>query len=259
VNNNGLPRVLKFLRAMSGLTQERVAERLNVSTSLIAKFETGRLVPMPDTAAQIDKLYGSGDLVQELSADARRSGPPEWFRQWPDLEREATSLRYHQPTYVPGLLQTEAYARAVLTTGLLTPDEVEANLAIRLERQVAVFTREKPPVCTFIIDELALLRGDPAVMKEQLLHIAEMAERPRIFIHVVPRSAGLYAGQMGYFVLASLPGGGDAAYLEDPVGGRVISDPEKLDEFSCLWDAVHSVALPRDMSQDLIRRMASEL
>lgn len=251
---------MKFLRATNGgLTQERLAERLNVSTSLIAKFETARLVPMPDTARNLDEVFGSGDLIQELAAEARKAGPPEWFRPWPDLEREATSLRSHEPTYVPGLLQTEAYARAVLATSLLTPDEVEAHLAIRLERQAAVFGRDKPPVCTFMIDECALLRGDPAVMKEQLEHLVELSARPRLFVHVVPRSAGFYAGQMGNFVLAALPGGGEVAYLEDPVTGRMVTDPDKVAGFVCTWDAIRSAALPRDMSRDLIRRMASEL
>ncbi|MEO3742450.1 helix-turn-helix transcriptional regulator [Plantactinospora sp. B5E13] len=251
---------MKYLRAAKGgLTQERVAEQLNVSTSLIAKFETARLVPVEDTARSLDEFFGSGDLIQGLALDVRKMGPPEWFRPWPELERDAASLRSHEPTYVPGLLQTEAYARAVLAVGLHTPDEVERHLAIRLERQTAVFGQEKPPVCTFTVDECALLRGDQAIMREQLAHLAQMSRQPRLSVHVVPRSAGFYAGLTGNFVLASVPGEGEVAYLEDPLDGKVITDPDRLAAMARTWEAIRSVALPRDLSRDLILRMASEL
>ncbi|MFY1673600.1 helix-turn-helix domain-containing protein [Plantactinospora sp. WMMB334] len=261
MSHSGVPQILKFLRSLNGgMTQEQVAGRLNVSTSLIAKFETGRLVPMPDTAKLLDELFGSGDLVQSTSAAARRTTPQEWFRQWPDMEREAVAIRWHEANYVPGLLQTEAYARAVLTSGLLDADEVEAQVALRMERQAAVFGRERMPVCTFIVDELALLRGEPrSMLKEQLAHLVEMSTRPKIFIHVVPRSAGLYVGQMGPLILASLPGGSDAAFLEDQAGGRVLAEPDQVAAMARAWDAIRSVALPRDMSRDLIVRMADEL
>ncbi|GIG90867.1 helix-turn-helix domain-containing protein [Plantactinospora endophytica] len=260
MSNNGVPQILKFLRTLNGgMTQEQVAARLNVSTSLIAKFETSRLVPMPDTAKQIDELFGSGDLVQSTAAAARKTTPQEWFRQWPDVEREAVAIRWHEANYVPGLLQTEAYARAVLTSGLFDADEVEEQLTLRMERQAAVFGREKPPVGTFVVDELALMRGEPRPMlKEQLAHLVEMSTRQLVFIHVVPRSAGLYAGQMGPLILASLPGGGDVAFLEDQAAGRLLAEPDQVAAMARAWDAIRSVALPRDMSRDLIVRMANE-
>ncbi|MBE1488473.1 transcriptional regulator with XRE-family HTH domain [Plantactinospora soyae] len=243
----------------NGVTQERLAERLRVSTSLVAKFETARLVPMPDTARNLDEVFGSGELIQELAVDARKGVPPEWFQPWPEMELEALSLRFHGPNFVPGLLQTEEYARAVLNAGLLNPDEAEERLALRMQRQAAVFGREKPPICTFILDELALMRGSPTLMKPQLEKLAEWSTRQLVFVHVVPRSAGLYVGQTGPLVLAALPGGSEAAYLEDQAAGRVISEPDNVAAMVRVWDAIRSVALPRDMSRDLIVRMASEL
>ncbi|MGX7671818.1 helix-turn-helix domain-containing protein [Plantactinospora sp. DSM 117369] len=259
MSNSDLPLILKFLRGSRGMTQEQVAGRLCVSTSLIAKFETGRLVPMPDTAAQLDEVLESGELVQKLAARARKGGAPEWFQPWPEIEREATSLRGHEPNFVPGLLQTEAYARAVLRAGLLNGDEAEEQLALRLERQAAVFSRERPPVCTFIVDETALMRGPADLMKDQLERLVELSMEPLIFVHVVPRSAGLYVGQTGPLVLASLPGGSDVAYLEDQAAGGVITDPDRVAALVRAWDAIRSVALPRDMSRDLLMRMAKEL
>ncbi|MBF9133003.1 helix-turn-helix transcriptional regulator [Plantactinospora sp. S1510] len=259
MRNTGLPKIIKVLRSTHGVTQERLAERLRVSTSLIAKFETARLVPMPDTARNLDEVFGSGDLIQELATDARKALPPEWFQAWPEIELEAVSLRSHEPNFVPGLLQTEEYARALLNAGLLSPDEAEERLTLRMQRQTAVFGREKPLVCTFVIDELALMRGSPTLMKPQLEKLAEWSTRQLIFIHVVPRSAGLYVGQTGPLVLAALPGGGETAYLEDQASGRVIADPDQVAAMVRVWDAIRSVALPRDMSRDLIVRMASEL
>ncbi|MFY1673441.1 helix-turn-helix domain-containing protein [Plantactinospora sp. WMMB334] len=259
MNNSDLPLILKFFRGSRGMTQEQLAGRLSVSTSLIAKFETGRLVPMPDTAPRLDEALESGDLIQKLSARARKEGAPDWFQQWPEIEREAASLRGHESNFVPGLLQTEAYARAVLRAGLLSDDEAEKQLALRLERAAAVFRRERPPVCTFTVDELALTRGPADLMKDQLEHLADLSTQQLIFVHVVPRSAGLYVGQTGPLVLASLPGGGDVAFLEDQAEGRVITDPDRVAALVRAWDAIRSVALPRDMSRDLITRMANEL
>lgn len=241
------------------MTQEQVAGRLNVSTSLIAKFETGRHVPMPDTAEQLDEVLASGELVQKVAGRARKGGTPDWFQPWPEIEREATSLRGHEPNFVPGLLQTEAYARAVLRAGLLNRDQAEEQLALRLERQAAVFNRDNPPICTFTVDELALMRGPVDLIKEQLEHLVELSTQQLIFVHVIPRSAGLYVGQTGPLVLASLTGGNDVAYLEDQAAGRVITDPDRVAALVRAWDAIRSVALPRDMSRDLITRMANEL
>ncbi|WFE23033.1 helix-turn-helix transcriptional regulator [Solwaraspora sp. WMMD937] len=260
MSSNGVPRTLKFLRTLNGgMTQEQLAQRLSVSTSLIAKFETARQIPLPDTAEQIDDVFGSGTLVQETAEDARNAVPPDWFQPWPEYEAQAEMLRGYESTYVPGLLQTEAYARAVLAVGMLAPEVAEQRLAHRLARQVTVFDRRTPPVTSFIVDEAALRRGDPVMMKEQLLHLVEMSRRDRVLLHVVPLDAGLYAGQLGNFALATLPDGATVAYAENPVDGRTYEEPAKVGIFVNAWEAIRSVALPRDASRDLIARMAEEL
>ena len=230
-----------------------------MSTSLIAKFETARLIPLDDTAKLLDGLYGSGTLIQENAREARSTAPPDWFQPWPDYEARAVSLRWYEPTFVPGPLQTEQYAREVLAAGLLTPDEAEERLALRLERQAVALGGDRPPIATFIVDEFALMRGEPATLKEQLDHLVELSKQPRVFIHVVPRTAGLYVGQSGNFIVASLPGGVDVAYLEDQLSGKVVTDLDLIAKAVRAWDAIRSVALPRDMSRDLIQRMADEL
>lgn len=261
MSHNSVPRILKFLRAShGGMTQEQLAARIKVSTSLIGKFETGRLIPLPDTAEQLDAIFGSGMLVQEAADDARKDAPPEWFRPWPEVEREAVAIRWHESTIIPGLLQTEAYARGILTSGLLTEAQAEEHVSLRLQRHAAVFERDEPPVCQFTIDQNALgQRGDPVVMKEQLLHLVEMGERRRLFVHVIPYCAGHYPGENGPFMLARLSNETTVGYVDDQMEGRLITDPRRVAALERSWQAVTAVALPCDQSRDLMMRLVKEL
>ncbi|MFV2107381.1 helix-turn-helix domain-containing protein [Micromonospora sp. LOL_015] len=261
VSSNGIPQVLRFLRSLNGgMTQEQLAQQLSVSTSLIAKFETGRQIPMPDTADHIDQVFSSAPLIKELSENARKSIPPDWFRALPELEQEASAIRRYECQIIPGLLQTEAYARAILHSGLLTPAKADEYLALRMTRQAAVFEREEPPVCQFIIDEDGLRRGDPVIMREQLEHIAEMSTRSRVLVQVAPVSAGLHPGQNGPFMLASMAEtGGTVGYVDDQLEGRLVTDPKRVATLEQAWQALSGVALPRDQSRDMILKLVKEL
>ncbi|MFI6820654.1 Scr1 family TA system antitoxin-like transcriptional regulator [Micromonospora sp. NPDC050187] len=250
--------VMKHARGTRGLTQEQTAEAVHVSGSLIAMFETGRRVPHPDTARALDGLLETGDLIAKMAAEARRDAQPRWFRPWAEVEREATSLRCFQPVIIPGLLQTEGYARATLASGLHVPGKVEEHVTFRLERQ-ALLDRAEPPLTTFVVDEAALRRGEPTVLKDQLLHLAEIGLRARVYVHVVPFGAGPYIGQSGPFTIAATGGGEHLAFLEDQLEGRVLADPKQVSALERAWDAVRAVALPRDQSRDLILKQVNEL
>jgi hypothetical protein len=147
---------------------------------------------------------------------------PDWFRGWPGKEAEATELRWYEPLIVPGLLQTEAYARTLLRTRVgVTEDEFEAMLAARLERQV-ILARPKPPTLWVLLDEGVLHRpvGDAQVMHEQVSYLAAAARRPNIVVQVVPRSVGAYEGLRGPLVLASFAGGPEWPCRTRPCMGR---------------------------------------
>ncbi|MGI5212201.1 helix-turn-helix domain-containing protein [Plantactinospora sp. CA-290183] len=253
--SSSLAMALRHLRSAKGLTQEQAAEAIRVSASLIAAFETDRRIPLPDTAQRLDQLFGSGNLVATMAAEARRGAAPEWFRPFGDYEREAVALRTFEPLYVPGLLQTEAYARAVLAGGLLDAEQAEARLAIRLDRQATILDGPRPPLATFVVDEAALLRGDPEIMREQVAHLIELSHRPRVFLHLVPFSAGVYVGQSGAFALVTLEDGADVAFMEDQLTGRLIPEPEPLAILVRAWDGVRSVALPRDLTRAALSKM----
>jgi transcriptional regulator with XRE-family HTH domain len=260
VSNNGVPRILKFLRALhGGMTQEQLAQRLHVSTSLIAKFETARQVPMPDTAEQIDQVFGSGTLVQETADDARKTAPPDWFRPLAEVEKDALTIRQYEPNVIPGLLQTEEYARAILHSGILTPAKADEYLTIRMTRQSDVLRQDDPPVCQFIIDENALRRGDPEVMRRQLEYLVEAGADPRVLIQVTPASAGWHPGQNGPLTLATLRDGSTVGFVDDQVAGRLVTDPRLVADLERAWQAICGVALPRDQSRELIMKLVKEL
>ncbi|MEQ4301232.1 helix-turn-helix transcriptional regulator [Plantactinospora sp. B6F1] len=254
---SSLARIVRHFRSAKGLTQDQAASAIKVSGSLIAAFETDRRIPKPDTARRLDGLFGTGDLVERLASDARKGYAPDWFRSFDEYEREALALRKYEPLYIPGLLQTEAYARAVLAAGLLDAEKAEELLTVRFERQDAILNGPRPPLTTFVMDEAALLRGDPGIMKEQLRHLLDLGARPRVSLHVVPLAAGLYVGQSGPFTLASLEDGTDVGFMEDQLAGRVITDPEQVAALTRVWDGVRSVALPRNLTHDAISKLVN--
>ncbi|MFY1689208.1 helix-turn-helix domain-containing protein [Plantactinospora sp. WMMB782] len=256
-----LPTRLKGLRAERGVTQDQVADAVQVSKSLIAAFETSRLSPKQDTAAALDAFFESGDEIQKLSTEARknRRPTPSWFRPWRDLEETAVILRYFQATLIPGLLQTEAYARAVFaSTGMLSDEEVAARVASRMERQAAILDRADRPTFAFIVDAAALRCGPAEIAKEQLQHLADTSARPNIFVHVVPDTAGLHAGRSGSFSLATQEEGDTAALLDDFYEDRVIVEPSRVTGLERTWQAIAAVALPCEQSRDLILRLVND-
>lgn len=260
VSNNAIPRILKFLRAQAGMTQENLAARLNVSTSLIAKFETSRLVPMPDTAAQIDEAFNSGTLVQETADDARKSVvAEEWVRPWFDLEELATLIRAWGLVLIPGLLQTEAYARALLRAGTGPARDIEESVSVRLTRQQILHREESPARLIAVLDESVLHRdvGGPEVMREQLQAIVTACEQPNVDVHVIPARGPVHAGTSGPFVLATVLGR-DVAFIEGPLDGRVHESVEDVARLVETWESVRGYALPVDQSLDLIKKVAEQ-
>ncbi|WP_326560604.1 helix-turn-helix domain-containing protein [Micromonospora sp. NBC_01796] len=258
---NSLSARLKQLRAERAVTQDQVADAIQVSSSLIAAFETNRLVPQPDTAATLDGYFGTGDEIQVTSTEARkeRRPAPNWFRPWREVEDSASLLRYFQATLIPGLLQTEAYAQAVFAgSGTLTADEVASRVAYRMERQSGILDRDQPPFCAFIVDESALRCGRSEIARDQLKHLADASDRTNLFVHVVPGAAGLYVGRSGSFALGTMLGGGMVGYLEDFYEGRVVAEPTRVGGLDRTWQAITAVALPCDQSRDLILKLVDE-
>lgn len=250
---------LRRARVAAGyVSQEQLARDLGFDRTVIVKAETASRPPSETVAPKIAARFPDlcNGLYSTLAAIARNSnGPvPGWFADWVEIERKASILRWWEPLLIPGLLQTEDYARAVLASWRRdNGDEVEEKVAFRLRRQ-EILTSADPPDFRVLIDESVLHRrvGAPEVMAMQLEHLLAMAARPNITIQVVPGIAGAYAGLSGAFAVADIPGESDAAYLETGIQGITVRDPTLVGKSARMFDDLRDEALSRSTSLELI-------
>ena len=185
-------RELKAQREARGWTQEELAARTNYAPSTIASIETMALKPQAKSAKVFDEAFGLPGTFERIEEMMSGSVYPASFAPFTEYEAEAKSLRTFQHSLVPGLLQTEPYARAVLSTKPnASQDQIDRLVLGRLARQ-AVLHREHPPLMYALIDEGVLYRpvAEPGIMHDQLMHLIEMSGRPAVTIQVVPYGAG---------------------------------------------------------------------
>lgn len=255
---------LRYYRTRAGLSQKQLGIHVYCSGDLVGKIENGQRAPTQEFALACDtlpELDTRGALMRlwELLRDyLKYRAYPGWFHDWPGKETEATTLRTFELAFVPGLLQTEDYARTVLRTGVMaSDDEIDERVALRLERQ-AILERDKPPMLWVILDEGVLRRpvGGPSVMREQILRLAEEAQRPNIVLQVVPTSVGAYEGLKGSFVIADFADAPPAVYAETAARGQIIDSTAEVSAVTIIWDTIRAEALPRAASLDVLEEVA---
>lgn len=255
---------LRRARVAAGFaSQDALAAKLGFDRTVITKAETGLRPPTADVlAAWCTTCSLDQEMFGRLGALARHAdgSVPAWFADWVrDIESEAQTLRWFEPLIVPGLLQTEAYARALFATRVgLSADDVDTLVAARLARQ-ELLVREAPPMLWVILDESVLRRpiGGSDVMGEQVRLLSEAASRPTVRIEVVPMSIGAHDGLSGAFTIADLPGQpGAAAYREGARKGQVVTVREEVTDLMTCWDTLRSEALSRTESLRLLEEVA---
>jgi transcriptional regulator with XRE-family HTH domain len=248
---------LRRARAAAGLTQEQLAEKIAYSTSLVEHVEAGGRAPSVDFARRADDTLRTGGLLSRLQPLVRSEAYPAWFRGWVEIERDATSLRWFEPLLIPGLLQTEEYARGVLQAAnpAFRDDEIGRLVSARMDRQ-SILTKDEPPLLWVILDEGVLTRpvGGARVMREQIDHLLAAARLPRVVLQVVPASAGAHPGLAGQFVVASFDGSPDVAYLDNALAGQIIERPDDVSRVAMLYDILKAEALAPRASIDLVRK-----
>lgn len=250
-------RALKAARAGADVSQEGLAALIKWSPSTVAAIETGRRRPTMEFAVAADQALGTGGLLAGLLEEGERRSGPSWFESWPDHEERAVRLCYFEPCLVPGLLQTEEYARAVVSAGgLYRSNRVEELVNLRMSRQ-RLFQRENPPECVFVVDESALRRpvGGPAVMDRQLGRLLEAVELPPVRLHVLPLTVGAHASMGGGFVLAQLPGNDRLLCLDNAARGQIADYPEWIGLVQRKWEHLLGEALSESASIDLINKL----
>jgi transcriptional regulator with XRE-family HTH domain len=254
---------LRRLRAAAGISQEDLAQRISYSASLVGMIETARRAPARDFAERCDGVLSTGGTLARLWPLVSQESLPRWFRPFAEIEREATSIRTWEPLIVPGLLQTEDYARALIT-GWQPGDAaetVEQQVAARMERQ-HLLDRADPPLIWAIIGEAALRNpvGSPAIQHAQLTSLLDTdATHPRLIIQTIPLAAGAHPGLEGPIVLVARRGEPDIAYLEAQGRGHETDRAEDVTRYSLLYDMLRAVALPPDASREMIADCAKEL
>lgn len=241
-----------------GLSQDALGAQVHVSGSQIGNYESGKSVPPADVAAALDAVLDAGSELRTLADAARGEAVAPWLRPWRENEERADLLRWFEHSLVPGLLQTEAYARAIISAGPHTPDQVAEAVGIRMARQAVTLGRPDPVVLSAVIGEPALRHGDPALMKEQLEHLVDIGHRPNVHLRVVPVSAGLHTGLAGAFILATVPSGATVGYQDGLIDATIISRARDLHLLGSAWEAVSAHALPCEMSRELILKAVDE-
>ncbi len=255
---------LRVGRITAGFSsQDALAARLGFDRTVIAKAETGERPPTSDVLAAWCEACGlDADLFADLTELARSAdGPiPSWFEDYLQAEREAQSLLIWSPIVIPGLLQTDDYARALLLAQQTdTSDErIDALVNARLDRQ-AIFERPEPPDVTVVLDEAVLHRliGSPAVMHDALTHVADMSMRPSIVVQVVPASKGANAGIGGAFDIASADGSPDTLRT-DGVEDQTTENRSLVRKHRVAFNRVRGDSLSRDASRELFTKAAEK-
>jgi transcriptional regulator with XRE-family HTH domain len=249
---------LRRARSAAGLSQEDLGRTINYSGSQVSAVENGQRPPTRDYLVAVDGALGTGGLFERLQSNlANFDQAPVWFRDWLVIEREATMIRWFEPLIVPGLLQTEDYARAIMEgAGLLGPAEIEKRVSSRMERR-RILESATPPSLITLIDEGVLRRcvGHSSIMAAQCDHLVDRMSAGPVQVHVVPSSAGSHAGLAGPFILAKGPDF-EAVHLDTPWQAQITGRQGAVDTLIQRWEAIRGEALPKGQSIDLIKDVA---
>ena len=268
---------LRRIREEAGLTHSDVARRLEWSPSKVSRIETGQSRVQTGDVRDLLEIYGITDeatresLVQ-LAREARRRG---WWTRYTDvlgsgtyvgLETEAAGLHTYESMFIPGLLQTEDYARAVIRAGQTRPDPDTLNrrLGARMARK-EILQRPDSPEIWAVIDESVICRpvGGPEVMRAQLQHLIEVSTRPNatVTLQVLPFTVGAHPGMNGPFVILtfSSPTDPSMVYLETATDGLYLDEPADVERYTLRFNHLVARALGPDESRTMIAGLADRL
>jgi transcriptional regulator with XRE-family HTH domain len=267
---------LRRLREASGITREDAAYAIRGSEAKMSRLESGRVGFKPRDVADLLTLYGlaegsARDVVLRLAEQANEPGwwhrysdtMPDWFSTYVGLEQAATIIRSYEAQYVPGLLQIEAYAKAVVDLGeAVRADEVSKRVGLRMQRQQLLYV-PKPPDYWAVIDEAVLRRnlGGRHVMRDQLDHILEVSERPNITVQVVPFDRSDVAAVGGPFTLLRFaePDLPDIVYLEQLNSALYLNKDVDVMNYLQIINRLAAGALTPQRSAELIAAVRNTL
>jgi transcriptional regulator with XRE-family HTH domain len=264
---------LRRLREARGITAQDAARAIRGSESKISRIELGRTSVREVDIIDLLSLYGITDPAEreELLTLAGQANQPGWWHQYQDvlpgwfqayigLEESAESIRSYDSQFIPGLLQTEDYASAVLALGEFSLDEAERLVFLRKERQRR-FSSGGLRLWA-IIDEVALTRpvGSPQIMRDQLEHLCEVCEQPGFALQVVPDSRGAYVAPGSFSILRfAVPDLPDVVYVEQLTSAMYLDKPADVDRYATVMDRLSATSAPPEESKEIIRALLEDM
>ena len=267
---------LRRLREAARLTCEEVAEHLECSASKISRVETGRVSVSPRDVRDMLELYGvpadQRESLVQLARDSRQKG---WWHAYSDtmqpqmatyigLESAASEIRIYEVSLIPGLLQTEDYARAVIRAGMVNSpaEDIDRRVSLLMARQPAV-VRDDPPKVWAVLDEAALRRqvGGSGLMRLQLEHLLAQAALPNVAVQVIPFAGGAHPAMGRPFIILVFPErvDTDVIYLEDLTSALYLEDIAEVDRYNVFFNHLRATALSFDDSAALMTSVLKEM
>jgi transcriptional regulator with XRE-family HTH domain len=268
---------LRRLRTEAGLSREQAGEAIRASEWKIHRLENGQVGFKERDIIDLLRLYGVTDPteVAELVALAREANSPgwwqhygdvlpPWFRTYVDLESVATLIRTYEGQFIPGLLQTDDYMRAVVQGAHLDESSEEAGRRVRLRMaRQTLLTREQPPRLWAVVDEAAMRRpvGGREVMRGQLERLIEAAKLPNVTLQVLAFDAGAHPAMVGSFSVLRFPEEElpDVVYLEHLTSALYLNKPEEVDQYLHIMESICVRAAPPDQTVALLHQIMEEL
>jgi transcriptional regulator with XRE-family HTH domain len=267
---------LRRLRNAKSISREQAADAIRASEWKIHRLENGQVSFKERDVVDLLRLYGISDPGEVaafviLAREANQPGwwhqyndlLPQWFKTYVDLESAAVLIRSYEAQFVPGLLQTEEYMRAVIQGAHLeeSSEGVERRIALRLARQV-LLTRERAPRLWAVVDEGALRRpvGGPEVLRAQLERLIETAELPNVTLQVLPFAAGAHPAMIGAFSILRFPEPElpDVVYLEHLTNALYLDKRDEVEEYLHVIDTISLRAARPDRTVEIVARILKE-
>ncbi|CAM5281038.1 MULTISPECIES: helix-turn-helix domain-containing protein [Streptomyces] len=254
-------RLLQHLRKRAGLTQQQLGEAIGYSLEQVASVEQGRRPAKAAFTQAADRVLEAGGILEVLQDEVDRAKLPRFFRNFAVIEAEVVSRFSFDPLLVPGLLQTEAYARAVFAGHCppLSAEIIDQHTEARLSRQ-KLLTRVPLAELSFIVSEEALRNpvGDAEVMRGQRQRLLEIGASRNVEVQVMPVASGFHPGLNGPFVVLETSEHQHLGYIESQEVGCVIREPAEVSAFGLRYGKLRSQALNCAESARLIERLVGE-
>lgn len=253
--------LLQHLRKRAGLSQQELGEAIGYSLEQVASVEQGRRPAKVAFTAATERVLEAGGVLEALQGEVDRAKLPRFFRNFALIEAETVSRFDYEPLLIPGLLQTEAYARALFGGHCppLNEEIIDQRTEARLGRQ-KLLTRVSLAELSFIINEEALRDpvGSPEVMREQWQRVLDAAALRNVEVQVMPAQRGFHPGKNGPFVVVETHEHKHLGYFESQGVGCVVSEPAEASIFALRYGKLRSQALNVEESARLIERMVGE-